>query len=86
MKKIVIAIFASIVSIVFMLSLAGCNRTVFDTTYNFTYAYVELPTGEIVEGEVESWHDYADGDQLQVTFKSGKTYLTNSTRMVLVSD
>lgn len=82
MKKI----FAVLAVAVLVLALAGCNRTVFDTTYNFTYAYVELPTGEIVEGEVESWHDYADGDQLQVTFKSGKTYLTNSTRVVLVSD
>lgn len=81
MKKI-IAIF---VSIVLMLSLAGCNRTVFDTTYNFTYAFIELPTGEVIEGKVESWHDYSDGDQIQVTI-DGKTYLTNSTRVVLVCD
>lgn len=42
----------------------GCsNRQIFDTTYSFDYAIIQLPNGEIVEGEVKSWLDY-DGEQL----------------------
>lgn len=63
--------------------LAGCNKTFIDTTYAFDYAYVELPNGTVVEGKVQSWKDFDDGDQIQVTI-DGKTYLTNSTRVVLV--
>lgn len=40
--------------------------------------------GEIIEGKVQSWKDFDDGDQIQVTI-DGKTYLTNSTRVVLVA-
>ena len=64
--------------------LAGYNKTFIDTTYAFEYAYVELPNGTVVEGKVQSWKDFDDGDQIQVTI-DGKTYLTNSTRVVLVT-
>ena len=47
-------------------------------------SYVELPNGTVVEGKVQSWKDFDDGDQIQVTI-DGKTYLTNSTRVVLVT-
>ena len=47
-------------------------------------AYVELPNGTVVEGKVQSWKDFDNGDQIQVTI-DGKTYLTNSTRVVLVT-
>lgn len=64
--------------------LTGCNKILIDTTYAFDYAYVALPTGEIIEGKVQSWKDFDDGDQIQVTI-DGRTYLTNSTRVVLVT-
>ena len=83
MKRVILVI---LLAVLLVLTLCSCgNRKIFDTTYKFTYAYVELPNGEIVEGKVDNWRDYEDGDQLQVTI-NGVTYLTNSTRIVLVSD
>lgn len=60
------------------------NKQILDLTYNFDYAYIQLPNGEVIEGEVESWRDYGDGDQLQVTI-DGTTYLVHSSDCVLVS-
>ena len=66
-------------------SLAGCgNRQVFDTTFTFDKAIIELPNGEVVSGEVQSWKDY-EGDQLQVKV-DGKTYLVHSSNVVLISE
>lgn len=73
-----------ILAAVLCCSLAGCNRTIFDTTYSYDYAYIALPNGTVVEGNVENWRDY-DGDQLQVTI-DGKTYLTHATNVVLVAE
>jgi hypothetical protein len=81
MKKLLAIATAGVLA----LSLAGCNYKVVDVTYNFTYAYVELPNGEVVEGKVSSWRDYEDGDQIQVTI-DGVTYLSNSTRIVLTTE
>ena len=49
----------------------------FDTVYTYDYAIIKLPNGEVVEGKVETWCDYEDGEQLQVKI-NGVTYLTNS--------
>lgn len=76
---------AFILVISITLNIVGCNKQIFDTTYSFTYAYVELPNGECVEGKVQSWKDFEDGDQLQVKI-DGKVYLTNSTRIVLIAE
>ena len=84
MKILKNAIAVTLSTLFLMCMLAGCNKTLIDTTYAFDYAYVELPTGEIIEGKVQSWKDFEDGDQIQVTI-DGKTYLTNSTRIVLVA-
>ena len=80
MKKAILVIF-----LVLMLVLCtSCNKTFLDTTYNFNYAYVTLPNGESVEGEVTNWTDFEDGDQLQVTI-AGVTYLSHGANIVLVS-
>lgn len=63
--------------------LAGCgNKEIFDTTYTFDYAIVSLPNGDIIEGEIKSWTDY-EGEQLQITFENGDTYLVSSLNAVL---
>lgn len=59
MKKF--ALVACILSTMFF---AGCNKQVVDLTYNFDTAIVSLPNGDIVEGNVQSWTDYEDGDQI----------------------
>lgn len=64
--------------------LTSCNYQAIDVTYGYDYAYIELPNGVYIEGEVESWRDYEDGDQLQVVI-DGNTYLVHSSNCVLVS-
>ena len=46
--------------------------------------FFALPDGSYVEGPVQSWRDYDDGDQLQVTI-DGVTYLTHASNVVLMS-
>lgn len=82
MKKIL----ALIMVLVFMVTiLAGCNKQLFDTTYKFDKAIIYLPNGKIVEGEIDSWTDYEDGDQIQVKI-DGVTYLVHSSNVVLIKE
>lgn len=80
MKKLLILILLAIS----MLCISSCNRQIIDLTYSFDYAYVKLPNGEVIEGTVQSWCDYSDGDQLQVTIDD-VTYLTHASNVCLVS-
>ena len=83
MKK---KLFATILALGMVLSLAGCgNRQMIDLTYNYKYAIINLPNGEIIEGKVESWRDYEDGDQIQVTV-DGVTYLVHAADAVLMTE
>lgn len=67
------------------LGLTGCgNQQVFDTTYTFDYAIIELPNGEVIEGKVESWNDY-EGEQFQIVI-NGKTYLTHCENVVMIAE
>ena len=67
-------------------SMSGCgNRQMIDLTYNYKYAVISLPNGDIVEGAVESWRDYDDGDQLQVTV-DGVTYLLHAANVALMTE
>lgn len=81
MKKL----FAVILTMLLICSMAGCNKQLIDTTYSFERAIVYLPNGEVVEGKVSSWKDYDDGDQIQVRI-DGKTYLVHSSNIVLISE
>lgn len=82
MKKKIL--FISVISCM-MLGLAGCNKQVFDTTYSYEKAIISLPNGEVIEGKVQSWTDYTDGDQIQVKI-DGKQYLVHSEDVVLISE
>ena len=83
MKK---KLLAAILALGMALSLAGCgNRQMIDLTYSYKYAIISLPNGEIIEGKVESWRDYEDGDQIQVTV-DGVTYLVHTTDAVLMTE
>lgn len=83
MRKKIIAIALLIGS---MTVLAGCgNKDFLDTVYTFNKAIISLPDGEIVEGEVQNWTDYADGDQIQVTI-DGIVYLVHSSNITLIND
>lgn len=83
MKK---KLLATILALGMVLSLAGCgNRQMIDLTYSYKYAIISLPNGEIVEDKVESWRDYKDGDQIQVTI-DGVTYLVHAADAVLITE
>lgn len=62
------------------------NRQIWDFTYSYERAVIWIPGyDEIVEGRVESWRDFDDGDQIQVRI-DGKTYLTHMANVVLISE
>ena len=67
------------------ISLTACNQQIIDTTYTYDRAVLSLPDGEIVEGKVTSWKDFADGDQIQVKI-NGKSYLVHSSNIVLIAE
>ena len=77
---------AAILALGMALSLAGCgNRQMIDLTYSYKYAIISLPNGEIIEGKVESWKDFEDGDQLQITVDD-VTYLVHATDAALMTE
>ena len=61
------------------------NRRLIDTKYRFDRAIISLPNGEVVEGKISSWLDYADSDVVQITL-GGKTYLTHYANVCLIDD
>ena len=81
MKKILIGVL--LIALIF--ALTACNRQMIDITYKFDRAIVALPTGIIVEGKVDSWKDFEDGDQIQVKIE-GKTYLTHASNVILIAN
>ena len=83
MKKILVTI---IVATLLVATLSACgNKQVFDFTYEFDKAIISLPNGEVVEGKIDSWTDYEDGDQIQVKI-NGVTYLVHSSDVVLIKE
>ncbi|MBR6028735.1 MAG: hypothetical protein IKP40_06545 [Clostridia bacterium] len=61
------------------------NRQLVDNNYRYDRAIIRLPNGEIIEGKVNSWLDYADSDVVQVKV-DGKTYLTHYSNVCLIDD
>lgn len=83
MKKLLAILFVLVMVITL---LVGCgNRQILDTTYTFDRAIIALPDGSVVSGEVQSWKDFDDGDQIQVKI-DGVTYLVHSSQVVLIAE
>lgn len=78
-------IFLGITACIMLLLLTGCNYDMVDTKYSFDRAVIQLPNGEVIDGKVESWRDFEDGDQLQVKI-DGNTYLVHSNNCVLIDE
>lgn len=74
-----------ITTILLAISFSGCNKQVVDLTYSYERAIISLPNGEIIDGKVQSWTDYEDGDQIQVKI-DGVTYLVHASQIVLISE
>lgn len=88
MKKILILVLI----LAMILCMAGCgNKKWFDTTYNFNIAIIQLADGTIVKGKVQSWTDFEDGDQVQVTIYDDSengvtTYWVHSLNCSMISE
>ena len=78
MKKLIVGVL-----LIGSLLTTSCNYQVVDLTYNYNYAYIQLQNGEVIEGKVDSWRDYEDGEQLQVQI-NGIVYLTSSYNCTLI--
>jgi len=77
-------LFIILVILLIMCILTSCNYQIIDTKYQFDYAIIRLPNGELVEGKIVSWTDY-EGEQLQLVLDDGNTYLVNSFYTTLIS-
>lgn len=68
-------------------SLVSCDgyMSLVDTTYSFERVMIAMPDGNVIEGKCTSWLDFENSDMIQVTI-DGKTYLTHSTNVVLISE
>lgn len=88
MRKEIIAVVALVIILVLIpvLVFAGCgNKNMFDTTWSFERAIIFLPNGEKIEGKISNWDDFESSDMIQVTIE-GKTYLTHSSNVVMISE
>ena len=81
MKKFILVLML----IVLAAMMAGCNYKMFDTTWSFDRAIFTLPDGTIIDGTVQSWKDFEDGDQIQVRVND-VTYLVHSRNVVLMAE
>lgn len=81
----IIAICVLIGMIIFGLFSVFTNRQIIDTAQRFDHAMIKLADGEIVEGRVDSWMDYENSDQIQVTI-NGTTYLIHSMNVTLIKN
>jgi hypothetical protein len=83
MKKILAML---MITLLLAATLSGCgNKQFFDATYTFNKAIISLPNGKVIEGQIDSWTDYEDGDQIQVKI-DGVTYLVHSSDVVLIKE
>lgn len=84
-RSTIYSIATVILVLLFVVLLTGCNRQLVDINYKFDEAIISLPNGDIIEGKVQSWRDYEDGDQIQVKI-DGTTYLVHSSDIVLIKN
>ena len=83
MKKIIlIALMLILITV-----LAGCtvgNRQVgIDTTHSFDRFILTLG-GKTIEGSVQAWRDFDDGDEIQIVSTTGETYLTHYANVIMI--
>lgn len=83
MKKLLLGIVCGLS----LVSLTACgNKQLLDVTYTFDKAIIELQDGTVVQGKIQSWTDYEDGDQVQVKMEDGRTYLVHSSKITLIAE
>lgn len=67
------------------LLLTGCgNHDTIGTQYNFEYAMIRLPDGQVYEGKVDSWARSGSSDRVRITIE-GIDYVTQYSNVCLFS-
>ena len=59
------------------------NPSIVTDDTRFTWAIIQLGNGELIEGEVTSWHNFNDSDMIQVAIDDNLTVLTHSSNVLL---
>lgn len=80
--KMKVLVFAAVAAA--LVFLTSCNKEIIDTTYKYDKAIILLPSGDVVEGTVQSWNDY-EGEQIQVKI-NGVVYLVHAENAVLIKE
>lgn len=83
-KRTISLILVGILLLLSLLCMSCGNRQLVDTVWTFEEAYIQLPGDKTIHGKIESWKDFDNSDMIQVTI-NGKTYLTHSCNVVLMS-
>lgn len=81
MKKIIVGFTIGVLLAIAVLGVSGCD---IDTTPNYTYAYIALPNGQCVEGEIEDYNRWSESS-VRITI-DGVTYLTHSMNVVFSTE
>lgn len=88
-RKTAIRVIAIVAMALFLLCMmvlfAGCNKQLVDLTWSYERAIIFLPNGEKIEGKISSWDDFEGSDMIHVKI-NGKTYLTHSSNVILISE
>lgn len=83
MKKIISA--AACGAALASLLLIGCgNYDPIGLSYDFSYAMIRLPDGQVYEGKVDSWARSDDSDRVRLTIE-GIDYVTQYSNVCLFS-
>lgn len=82
MKKIVL-LFVVLVALMVCLTACG-NYNFLDGSWKFARALIELPGGDVIEVQVESWNDSEDGEQLTIHASDGQVYLVSANNCVMM--
>lgn len=86
MKKMLVLI---LVLALCAITLSACkvgNRQIgFDTTQTFKYAVIQLGNGELIEGKIDTWRDFKDSEEVQITI-NGITYLTSYENVIMATE
>lgn len=90
----ILAMFAFLLAVIGVtMTFTGCGastpteggRQLYDGARVFDRMVGVLPDGTVIKGEVDSWLDFDDCDQIQVTV-NGDTYLFHSSNVVLIKE
>lgn len=69
-----------------MLCPAGCgNHDIIGFQYDFGYAMLKMPNGQVYSGKVESWARSKESDRIRVTI-DGIDYVTQYSNVCLFSE